>query len=300
MRCLCIGICQLGAVVEIMRRSKVFSSKYQDILFYPVFNISVEEMTRLLNDVVPTSDLVISQPVSNTYKGTDVFSSKRLRDACLKHGKAHLIMSNCYFTGYDPVPFQTTNLSGEIITQDGISYYPSLSLNCLLSGDVIDSCKKWCQIDAYTQKELDNNLSLTLTELKSREQKVFDNTFGVDIIISDYVESNFRDLFLFHTYNHPTNLLIMELFRRLMSNLNLPCDNVTLDTELLGDNTIPPAPSVYYGYGCKFKYPKFVINRNEYPTDRAMLIFIDTICKIDKSYHDRWRSGISWGRTKLQ
>lgn len=300
MRCLCIGICQLGAVVEILKRSKVFTSKYADILFYPVFNISVEEMNRLLNDVVPTSDLIISQPVSNNYKGTDIFSSKKLRETCLKYGKPHLIMSNCYFTGYDPTPFQTTNLTGEIITQDGISYYPSLCVNSLLEGSVVNSCKKWCQLDAYTKKELDNNLALTLTELKTREQKVFDNPFSVDITISDYVEMHFKEKFLFHTYNHPTNILLMELFRRLMSTINLPCDTVHIDKELLGDNTIPPPPSVYYGYGCKFKYPKFVINRNEYPTNEAMLIFIDTIMKIDKTYHDRWKSGISWGRSKLQ
>lgn len=299
MKCLCIGICQLGALVKILEKSTIFTSFYDNIVYYPVYDISESKMAEILEKEVPSSDLIISQPVSDNYKNNEIFSSKKLREVANKQNKKHLIMANCYFTGYDPTPFQITDNDGNIIHSDGISYFPSMCVDSLIAQNVDRACIEWCNIDCYSNKELDINLRYTITELKNRENKIFDNDFAADIIISDYIENFFLHKHLFHTYNHPTNIIIIELFNRLMKKIELPPDSVILDQELLGSFSIPPPPSVYYGSHITFEYPKFILYDKPYTTKEAMKILSEKISKVSPEFHCRWKSSILWSRKKI-
>lgn len=301
MKCLCIGICQIVSICEILKKSKVFTSVYNEILCYTIFTITPEEMKNLLENVVPTCDLILSQPVSENYRGTDVFSTKVLRNR-KKESAKHLIIANCYFTGYDPVPFQITDSEGNITSVSGVSYFPSIALNFLLNSDLIHSCMDWCNLDAYSQQELENNYRKTITELKQRESKVFDNDYGVDVPISDFIESNYQNKFLFHTYNHPTNILLLELTKRITDKLGLILENaITLDRELLGDVTIPPPISVYVKMKMTFQYPLFKFGSREYKNTRdAMASFISLLILTDPKNHQQWKSSIIYGRSLLK
>src|SRR5690606_7753200 len=115
-----------------------------------------EEMLDIINNIVPTCDLIISQPVSENYRNNDIFSTAKLRMK-IKEGAKHIIIPNCYFTGYDPIPFQTTDISSNIIHINNISYFPSISLESLLNKNVIKACIDWCNIDAFSDQELNNN-----------------------------------------------------------------------------------------------------------------------------------------------
>ena len=291
----------MKGVFNILKEDPVFSSIYETIEYYPVFAISEEEMKNILNNILPDCDLVLSQPVSDGYKGTNLFSTKTLR-ASIKTGARHLILPNCYFTGYDPVPFQSTNNKHEIISnKEGISYYPSISLKSLLQKDVKQACIDWCNMDVYTEQELKNNYIKSITELKQRESKVFDNDYGTDIVISDYIEANYRSSFLFHTYNHPTNILLVELSRRVMNTLGIPNINLgyKLDKEILGDVSIPPPPSVYYN-NLIFVYPHFIINNVKYTTLEAMKYFESSLSELSPDLHNQWLACVSYGKSKLK
>jgi len=256
-------------------------------------------MEKILNDIIPTCDLVLSQPVSSNYRSNDIFSTAKLRSK-IKSGAKHFVIANCYFTGYDPIPFQITNEKDHIIHSNGISYFPSICFESIMNKDVIKSCINWCDIDIYNDNELLNNYNTTIEELKAREQKIFDNNFGVDIKISDYIENNYKTLYLFHTYNHPTNILLFELVRRILNKLGLPEIGIGNDifNELLGDNSIPPCPSVYIKTDMKFKYPEFVINSKKLTTKYAMMTYIEALS--DKSLYNKWMAGIKYGRKKIQ
>ncbi|MEY3329627.1 MAG: hypothetical protein RLZZ115_2510 [Cyanobacteriota bacterium] len=43
-----------------------------------------------------------------------------------------------------------------------------------------------------------------------------------DIIISDFIEENWTKIKLFHSMNHPTNLVLLEVADRILTNLGLP------------------------------------------------------------------------------
>ena len=98
MKCLCIGICQLDAIYKILKDNSIFTSLYTEIFNYTIFTLSVEEMENILNNIVPTCDLILSQPVSENYKNNNIFSTSKLRSK-IKVGAKHLIIPNCYFTG---------------------------------------------------------------------------------------------------------------------------------------------------------------------------------------------------------
>src|SRR5690606_25738879 len=107
---------------------------------------------------------------------------------------------------------------------------------------------------------------------------------------------------LFHTYNHPTNLLLFELVRRLFILLGIPQIEIGsgIEYELLGSHSIPPALSVYNRLDMKFNYPKFVIHSKTLTTKQAMEIFIASINGSDIALHNKWIATIKYGKTKLQ
>lgn len=295
MRILFIGICQLNAVCEILKKVPEFTNIFNNIHCYTIFNISLNELENIYLNILPLCQVVISQPVSSNYKNNEKYSSVYLRNLCIKLGINHYIMSNCFFTGYDPLPFQSFDDKGSTIFKNGISYLPALSIESLRNNDVIKACKDWNNLNAYPKKALIKNFNNTYEELCSRENKVFDTDFEVDIKISDYIRDFYQKILLFNTYNHPTNELLFELCRRIMKILNI--NNFTfpiLEEELLGDYVIPPSPSVYYGLNFDFEYPHFVISKIKKTTHQAMILFKD--CVIDDPNYNLWIEKINYNR----
>jgi len=296
MKCLFIGICQTEAIYKILSENDEFRRIYEEIYSYTIFKVTEDEMKDILENLVPECDLIISQPVSEGYRDNNIFSTRRLREKVKKGGR-HLVLANCYFTGYDPMPFQITDKNGNIIHIDNISYYPAVSFEKLLEGDIIGACKNWCYMEEFKMYELENNYRKTITELKEREMKIFDNDYGVDIKISDYIEENYRKKHLFHTYNHPTNELLYELTRRIMERIGMKGYKINMmEKELLGDTSIPPHISVYINMNMEFKYPKFIINNREFTTYEAMRLFRETLEKSDKNLHQQWKDCIGYKR----
>jgi len=313
MRCLIIGICQLEAVSKILLQLPAFRALYPETKVYLVFALEAEQMERILREEVPQADLIISQPVSRSYKGNPIFSTGVLR-ASLREGARHLVVSNCYFTGYDPAPFQTTGLDGETIHKNRMSYYPALALPALLEqSDVfsahasngkntltleqsyIKAARDWCNPEAYTSEEVEKNAAASLHALREREKRVFEENFPVDVTISDFIEKEWRRQHLFHTYNHPTNALLFELTRRVAAAAGVPWSWDTEEVsqkELLGEATIPPPPSVYLQGGFTFPYPPFVLNGEKETTRGAMRKMADSLRGDEPALRERWLSDV--------
>jgi hypothetical protein len=254
---------------------------------YQIFELSVEDMENIINNIVPQMDLIISQPVSRSYKNNEIFSTYYLRKAINKNSK-HIIIPNCYFVGYDPLPFQIVGHDNETISNN-ITYYPLITLNELIEGNISKATKKWCNPNIYTTEMLTKNVEDSLSNLVAREKQVFDEEYGVDVIISDYITTNYTKYLLFHTYNHPTNKLLIILAKRILLKLNLNCTiQEQYVEEFLGSTTIPPSPSVYLKLKMQFMYPNFILNNKNYDTYKAMHKLSKNICKYDKSLHQKW------------
>ncbi len=282
MRCLCLGICHIKGITEILRNTKSFTSIYDDIISHAVYEITPDQMKDILENIAPTADLIISQPISDKYRNVDVFATTTLK-RYIKKDARHIIIPNCYFTGYDPKPYQLRDSSDQTVSVNGISYIPYHCLNELLAGDITKAVEKWNHPDLIDDLAIKNNYLSTIGELKSREFKIFDTNYGVDITISDFIENNYKEKLLFHTYNHPTNILLFELTKRILIRLGISTSDIGtgINRELIGDYGIPPVPCLYNKLGMTFKYPKFIIDRKEYTTRDAFDIFSQTIRQKD-------------------
>ena len=316
MKCLAIGICQLEALTTILKQIPGFTDTYTEIVEKVIFLISEEEIQRVLDEVVPEMDLVLSQPVSRNYRDNEIFSSHTLRAAVTAAGGKHYIIANCYCTVYDPLPFQTTDINGNINSYELISYFPAISFfsllpdvwpdgnedgNSLQEDKVKQAAIDWCNIDAYVPATILRNVMRTMEELKSREKKVFEEDFPVDITISDFIEKHYRELYLFHTYNHPTNLLLIELAKKLCTKLNIEFVSPNLSRELLGLDSLPPCPSVYYHLKMSFPYPKIIIGGFEYETLPAMTKYCKVLSKVkDEPLIQKWKDCIAWKKSLLE
>lgn len=153
-------------------------------------------MEDILKNIVMQCDLILSQLVSDDYRGNAIFStSTSTLKSYIKPEATHLI-SNCYFTGYDPIPFQITDAKHNIIHLDNVSYFPSISL---LLEDIEEAYYDWNNLDVYNHEQLEYNYLTTMNNLKGREDKIFNTEINVNIKISDYIEANYKLVHLFHT-----------------------------------------------------------------------------------------------------
>lgn len=78
----------------------------------------------------------------------------------------------------------------------------------------------------YCTEEIFQNFRRQIEKLRKREEKC-------DIKISDYIENNYREKQLFYDPNHPTNKVIYEKGRQIMSVLDLNIvKNKLVDDEM--------------------------------------------------------------------
>lgn len=297
MKCICIGICQMKVMAELLRKSPNFTSIYNEIKSYIVYEITLQEMQRVLDEEIPTGDLVISQPISVGYRGTDLFSNKRTRECALKHNKRYITITNMYFTGYDPVPFQPTNSEGKILAP--YLYVPIICMDGLINSDIESAKNAWNDPDAYSKEELERNVEMSLSLLESREANIFDTEYGIDIRISDYIREHFRQDYLFHTHNHPSNILLLEVAKRIFTNVGIEYDIQKPAKELLGHTSIPPALSVYQKLGMSFDYPNFTMNFQVKTLDEVLTKYKSYLVDATEEDRTRWMSSIKNRRMNL-
>lgn len=278
-KCLFLGICQLDAVVKILLKIPQFVGNYDVILSESVFNVDEMRMDEILGKV-KECEVVVTQPVSKKYRGNAIFSTERIVEECEKWDVKLLVMANCYFSGYEQIPFQT-HYEGKTIVLENLSYFPFMTLECLEKGDIKGACVKWCDLGLFTKESCVNTCMKSIMELKNRELDIFGSGRKIDITISDFIEKEFRRKRLFHTYNHPTNVVLFELTRRILDKLGLKQDFYVEINELLGENSLPPPPSVYYHMEFMFEYPKFVICDNKYSTYEAFELLSKGFQKFD-------------------
>ena len=255
MKCLFIGTCQLKAVINVLKSSIIFNYKYKETHFYHIDQIDIKVINEIINDILPQTILIISQS-SHNEDPILKFLYQNIEYNKILHYK----VVNCYFTGYDPIPFDKNICHCQSFVCPNICYKE------LLNANINKACRKWCDPYAFTEEIVKHNFQNSIENLQLAEKEV-------DIIISDYIIENYQHMFLFHTYNHPTNYLIIELAKRILQKLDITIVIIEKhDKEFLGKISFPPSPSVYINLNLQFTYPFFIIDDKLYDTREAMTI----------------------------
>lgn len=219
------GNCQGEALSEILESSPNFKQHYELIKIKPVQLIEPKELDTIFNEVISKVDLLIYQPVSNTFKNDIRYSAINF----LKHTKSKcrtISFPSCYFRGYHPELCFLKNSEGQS-TQ--VPLYKSGKFLRICMVHDLNIIKAFVENKSvseishqitseyfYSPQFIAENLQETLTELKNRE-----NNLQTDIILSNFIEKQFQKKKLFHTFNHPSKHVFLYLATCILNFLNM-------------------------------------------------------------------------------
>lgn len=246
MKCLVIGHCQTGIILEMLKLSPSFMFVYNEIHWIFKVNTTEETMQDVLTDLVPRMDLIISPPISDN---SGIFSTSLL----IKHIKPptkHYLVIGCEFLGFEPkMCFYNKNMGED-------SYYlialSSDVIKSLLNDSIENTMILMQDKNLYDRKTVIDNFNKCLQKFMEREHKMLDHGHNIDIKIGDFIAQYYDKKMLFHSYNHPTNFLLFEIVRRLLQRLGLPNDIDTSKIKeeyLLFSYSLPPLNSVRHHLG---------------------------------------------------
>lgn len=149
-----------------------------------------------------------------------------------------------------------------IVTNAGYIGYSDANI-CRLhkEGRTIGEIKDFIEnADCYSRQDIIDKFHAELEKLKKREQEC-------DIQISDFIEANFQAVQLFYAPNHPTEVLLCELGRRILLFLG-----VGTEARMTVEPTIDYDEVFIYGcvkraLGLRFEQ-KYIRKGSEYLTVR--------------------------------
>lgn len=215
-----LGNCQASPLRKILISSNNFSEKFEIIESDPKLSAvyllaSDEESQKRLFQIIENINLFIYQNNGVSYgeKLSTDFLLKMLKPNCLK-----LSLPNSYYKGYNPETIYLKH--NRILVNRFCDYHDSNVIRDYLLGksesDVVSSI---LDIEYYSNDFIWENSKNSLSELRKREMMT-------DIIISDFIEENWTKIKLFHSMNHPTNFVLLEVADRILTYLGLPKLNI--------------------------------------------------------------------------
>jgi len=157
--------------------------------------------------------LFIYQPLNEKYgkQGTNYLLSKLPQD-CISISFPYI-----YFAGYWPnSSINPLNKPG-YIHEHGILPYGDWNINNMFARgytktEIIEELNK---TDFYSQDFLLTKIESTLEELSTRES-------NTDVKVANFIRYNYKDIHLFHTPNHPSNLVGFEAANQILRILGIP------------------------------------------------------------------------------
>ena len=247
MNCLMYTNCQRGLIYEFLKLSDKFMETYRiDLDEIPPNHTAIRDRFVIPEQILEKTKLLIYQPLDSKHGDCSTeYILNKLPSDCIS-----ISLPRLYFKGYwpqhDSNPFNQGNEKGF----HGLFPYGDTNVNSMMN-EVLSQEKIIQEIskkDFYNREELLKNIDYTLSELSKRET-------NTDIKISDFIRDNYRKYRLFHTINHPTDVLGLEVANQILSKLNMPPISEGTKPqykEVLGRLQVPIYPSVIDGLDLTF------------------------------------------------
>ena len=228
------GNCQANPLGNILQTNTEFAESWEFVPFpKPSFELRQEDwedVEKLLGEL----DLFITQNVGESH---GIFASTNLVNH-LKAGGKVVRIPNAYFSGYMPevVYFR----AGEPYVTKFCDYHDANFLAFFME-DPVNAVQK--AVDAatnqsqYTEEFVLANAKASIDELKRREEEC-------DVIVSDYIENNWRDDILFYSMNHPKRKVLSHIASNVLSVVGQDSTDVKGNYEHLDNTRLPVYESV--------------------------------------------------------
>lgn len=247
--CIVYGNCQAAKIAEGLSSNSIVTKQYTMIVLPAIFEIDHEFLLGL-REIINFADLFIYQYVKMNNKFHPVLGTEyiltALSDTCRK-----ICIPNIYFTGY--FPQMCTNLL------DKHKLFPigDKNINNLYSKKQLteEQLSSLGDDEYYSKEEILKQVEESFNNLKDRECKC-------DVIISDFIENNYKKDLLFYTENHPTNIVLEEMSKRIISAITGKEDDYKVRiSSALDDIQLPIYPSVQCHLGLKFNLDTICPNK---------------------------------------
>ncbi|MFW7266353.1 WcbI family polysaccharide biosynthesis putative acetyltransferase [Gluconacetobacter sp. Hr-1-5] len=226
-----IGNCQAQAIEAII----AMHTDCKILRLPPVFEMSDADKDRTL-DVLGKVDVIFAQRVSADY------NPPFLRAASLRSMFPNvLIWPNIYHAGYSPdIEYLYLGGIGKVVGPLD-DYHMKTVRTAYLRGASVAECLSCYSVENFTSI-FPNPIEASLAELRRREK-------DVDIKISDCIEEYGKGRKLFYTPNHPVNVLLFEMVRRMLYGIGLNFDNPPSHPYTLSKINVPVYSAVRRHYG---------------------------------------------------
>jgi Polysaccharide biosynthesis enzyme WcbI len=249
--CLIYGNCQIVAMKSLLLQNSQFTSCYQFLELDPVFLLTPDDAPHL-KELVSNVDVFIHQPVSEQYKG-EALSTGYLRSLLKQEAKA-ISFPVSYFTGYNPEMFYLKDENGGVVSQP-FAYHDRNILNLYSQGKTIQETLNIIRDEDFGELDyFHKNLEQTLLNLALREQEQ-----GIDTKISGFIKDHFREYRLFHTFDHPSVVIVSFIIHSILSLLDIESNDdfstFLKQPEMLDDYSFPIYPSLSKYLGLEFTHP---------------------------------------------
>jgi len=213
-----------------------------EIGFCPAVYLATADDVAIFHRELANTDVLVMHRVLPGYRNDIGLDSPCLR-ALLPEGSRSFVLPNLHYEGYFPWTIYAQDPEGRLPALEAESplgpYHDFLAMAAAQEGlEYSDLMEYRC-----TPKIADLLMkahSQSLDELSSRESEC-------DLEMSDWIAANFRNVPLAHTVNHPTQVSLDQLLRRLLAKINSPHSlgpELFDSTEYLGDISIPIHPWV--------------------------------------------------------
>jgi len=245
-----IGNCQVDPVASYLSHA-LDGSEYKLIVWPELHLIQEKECSELI-DSLQKADILVCMPVGDNYRSMPLGSSQ-VAARCPSHCKI-ILYPNCYFKGYYPTFDYVKDASGAHIRSSSSliagknpfsDYHDAEAAKlCLTMHDSDESIFEKC-LEAMSESSAKFKI-LALESLLEIERR--DNSCSFSLC--DLIQSSYQKAQLFHSFNHPANILIEALSCKILEEAGLS-DSSAKDIsfpkypEFLGHPELPIMPSVY-------------------------------------------------------
>lgn len=209
------------------------------------------------------ADIIVTRLMSDRVQS--FVSTSWLRE---NYGNKLVVIPNIYFNGFDPDLRRIYDASGKVIRGPLGDYSCNMIHFSYVNGWSQDSCAALLKRNDILEWYPDS-VAKSLAAQRAREN-------SCDLRISDYIESMLQVKRLFYTFNHPTNDLLLELFHRLMSHIDISGSRQwSFDDNFLRSNALsyviaPIHPAIQRRYCTMFETSGFEF-RTIFSADGAVI-----------------------------
>lgn len=217
------GNCQAEKISRGLACSDLINKEYICVILPGIHEFNEAEI-KLLRKIIKYADLFIYQNIKMDNKfspllGTE-YMNTILRKDCIK-----ICIPNIYFAGYYPQQCNNKYDKSGLFAIGDININSLYEKNKLTKGNI----DRLNDENYYSKEEVLNFLAQSFEELKKRENE------HCDIIISDFLEINYKNSLLFYSNNHPSKIVIIELTQRIIEFLYGERDENYQWNEIIGE-----------------------------------------------------------------